>query len=60
MYEESAAIPMVVAPAPVLNESPAATCDTPVGLTDLSETIIDHFDAELPGERPGKSLHHWV
>jgi len=28
-----------------------------VSLLDISETIIDHFDASLQGERPGESLY---
>lgn len=57
MYEESVAIPLIVAPAPSLAAQPRPTCHTPVSLLDLSETIIDHFDANLPGQRPGKSLY---
>jgi len=57
MYEESAAIPLIVAPAPNLNVTPRAICNTPVSLLDISETIIDHFDASLQGERPGESLY---
>jgi choline-sulfatase len=58
MYEESAAIPLIVAP-PVGKEAASIpkTCDTPVSLIDVSETIIDHFNADLPGKRPGKSLY---
>lgn len=58
MYEESAAIPLIVAPAPSGGATPQATCKTTVSLLDVSETIIDHFDAELPGDRPGQSLYH--
>ena len=57
MYEESAAIPLIVAPAPGLGEDPRPTSATTTSLLDISETIIDHFDAELPGKRPGKSLY---
>lgn len=57
MYEESAAIPLIVAPAPDLGADPRPTSHTTTSLLDISETIIDHFDAELPGERPGKSLY---
>jgi len=35
----------------------AVTKDTPVSLLDVSETILDHFDAPLEGERPGQSLY---
>ncbi len=54
MYEESAAIPLIVAPAA---PSQARTCATSVSLLDLSQTIIDHFDADLEGARPGRSLY---
>jgi choline-sulfatase len=58
LYEEAAAIPLIVAP-PVgkQEKSVADVCDTPVSLIDVAETIIDHFDTELPGDRPGKSLY---
>lgn len=56
MYQESAAIPMIVAPAPNTGATPKV-CTTNVSLLDLSETIIDHFDAELPGDRPTQSLY---
>jgi len=57
MYEESAAIPLIVAPAPNADTAPRATCATTASLLDISETIIDHFDADLPGDRPGQSLY---
>lgn len=57
MYEESAAIPLIVAPAPDLAAEAPATCATTASLLDISETIIGHFGAELPGERPGQSLY---
>ncbi|WP_204114481.1 sulfatase-like hydrolase/transferase [Shimia biformata] len=57
MYEESAAIPLIVAPAPCLDAAPPPTCATTTSLLDVSETIIDHFDADLPGTRPGQSLY---
>lgn len=43
MYEESAAIPLIMAGPNV----PRGVCDTPVSLLDLSVTIAEHFDAEL-------------
>ena len=43
MYEESAAIPMIMAGPGV----PKGTCDTPVSLLDVSATIADHFGTEL-------------
>ena len=57
MYEESAAIPLIVAPAPNAGPPPRATCRTTASLLDVSETILDHFDADLPGTRPGQSLY---
>jgi choline-sulfatase len=64
MYQESAAIPLIIAPPPQLDTTAASgagevsrSCDTPVSLLDLSETILDHFGAELPGQRPGESLY---
>ncbi|MEM6386850.1 MAG: sulfatase-like hydrolase/transferase [Pseudomonadota bacterium] len=41
MYEESAAIPMIMAGP----ETPVGTCKTPVSLLDLSVTIAAHFGA---------------
>ena len=52
MYEESAAIPMIVAGP----GTEPGICETPVSLVDLSETVIEHFGARLAGERPGRSL----
>lgn len=57
MYEESAGIPLIVSPAPRLGATPPATCATTTSLLDISETIINHFDASLPGDRPGASLY---
>lgn len=57
MYEESAAIPMIIAPAPNLKAAPRAICGTTASLLDVSETILDHFEANLPGKRPGRSLY---
>ncbi|WP_417522715.1 sulfatase-like hydrolase/transferase [Marinovum sp.] len=57
MYEESAAIPLIVAPAPSSRVTSRATCATTASLLDISETILAHFDAELPGTRPGRSLY---
>ncbi|MCL4127902.1 UNVERIFIED_CONTAM: hypothetical protein GTU68_049837 [Idotea baltica] len=57
MYEESAGIPLIVAPAPNTVPAHRATCKTTTSLLDISETIIDHFGAELPGERPARSLY---
>ena len=43
MYEESAAIPLIMAGPDV----PAGTCATPVSLLDVSATIATHFGADL-------------
>ncbi len=43
MYEESAAVPLIVAGPDVAQ----GTCDTPVSLLDLSASIADHFGAEI-------------
>jgi len=52
MYEESAAIPLIMA-GPGVAQS---VCETPVSLIDLSATITDHFGETL-GEAPGASLY---
>ena len=57
MYEESAAVPLIIAPAPNSGAEPRATSATTTSLLDVSETILDHFDADLEGERPGRSLY---
>ncbi|WP_424988667.1 sulfatase-like hydrolase/transferase [Microbulbifer sp. S227A] len=57
MYEESAGIPLIVAPAPSTAPAGGEVCATTASLLDVSETIIDHFDATLPGERPARSLY---
>lgn len=57
MYEESAAVPLIVAPAPAAGLDLPKTVSTTASLLDISETIIDHFDADLAGERPGTSLY---
>jgi choline-sulfatase len=43
MYEESAAIPMIMAGPDV----PQGSCDIPVSLMDLSASIAQHFDADF-------------
>ena len=43
MYEESAAIPLIMAGPDV----PVGTCDTPASLLDISATITKHFDADF-------------
>ena len=53
MYEESAAIPLIISSSKII----PGRCDTPVSLLDLSETIVDHFDAESPNNGPGESLY---
>lgn len=57
MYNESVAVPLIVAPADGAANSMPPECRTPVSLLDLSQTIIEHFDASLAGQRPGKSLY---
>lgn len=52
MYEESAAIPMIMA-GPGIKDG---VCETPVSLVDLSATITDHFGEEL-NDAPGRSLY---
>lgn len=52
MYEESAAIPLIMAGPGVA----PGICETPVSLVDLSATITDHFGQTLD-EAPGRSLY---
>ncbi len=54
MYEESAAIPMIMA-GPQIE---SGICDTPVSLLDVSATITSHFGLTLNG--PGRSLADWA
>lgn len=54
MYEESAAIPLILAPP---GQSTPAVCETPVSLVDLSATIPDHFGAPFDYAGPGRSLY---
>ncbi len=60
MYEESVTVPLIVAPPKTAGDDMTSgrTCETPVSLLDVSETIIDHFGAALEDRRPGKSLYH--
>ena len=53
MYDEAAAVPLIIA-GPGVRQG---TCDTPVSLIDISETILDHFGAELDTVRAGASLY---
>lgn len=57
LYQESVAVPLIVAPAPSAAAACPATKGAAVSLLDISETIIEHFGADLPGERPGRSLY---
>jgi choline-sulfatase len=59
MYEESVAVPLIVAPPTGARDvmTSGAICPTLVSLLDVSQTIIDHFGASLEGERPGRSLY---
>lgn len=52
MYEESAAIPLIMAGPEIKH----GVCETPVSLIDLSTTIADHFGETL-GDTPGRSLY---
>ena len=52
LYEEAAGVPLIMA-GPGIGPG---VCETPVSLIDLSETVIEHFEARLAGERPGRSL----
>ena len=52
-YEPAAAVPLIMA-GPGVRQG---TCDTPVSLIDISETILDHFGAELDTVRAGASLY---
>ena len=53
MYEESSAIPLIISSSTMK----PGRCDTPVSLLDLSETIVDHFEAKSPNNGPGESLY---
>ncbi len=53
MYEESAAIPMIVA-GPGIEST---VCKTPVSLLDVSATIADHFGTTLSRESSAKPLN---
>lgn len=57
MYEESAAIPMIIAGADVPE---ANVCDTPVSLVDVYQTLVEGSGLELndveTGDMPGHSL----
>ena len=44
MYEEACAVPLIIA-GPGISPS---ICDAPVSLLDLSVTIADHFNTEIP------------
>ena len=52
MYEESAAIPMIIAGPDIK----AGICETPVSWLDVSATITDHFATVLPKGGPGVPL----
>lgn len=54
MYQESAAIPMIAVGD---GFEAGKQVITPTSLLDVSETILDHFDAPLDTERAGKSLY---
>ena len=52
MYEESAAVPLIVAHP----GQAAAVCETPVSLLDLSASIPAHFGVDFPNDGPGEPL----
>ncbi|MEC8563165.1 MAG: sulfatase-like hydrolase/transferase, partial [Pseudomonadota bacterium] len=52
IYDEAAAVPLIMA-GPGVRQG---TCDKPVSLIDIFETILDHFGAELDTVRAGASL----
>jgi choline-sulfatase len=45
LYQESVAVPMIMAGPDI----PIGTCETPVSLLDLSQSICTHFGAQLDG-----------
>lgn len=53
MYRESVSVPLIAC----VYGMAEGTCDTPLSLLDLSETIPAYFDLPWEGERPGQSLH---
>ena len=53
MYEESAAVPLIVA----RPGQDAGVCATPVSLLDLAATIPAHFGVDFPNAGPGRSLY---
>lgn len=52
MYEESAAIPMIMA-GPGIKPG---ICETPVSLLDVSSTIAEHFGTQLPKKGSARAL----
>lgn len=57
LYQEAAAVPLIVAPPAASTRSLPPLCETPASLIDVSETILDHFGLQLEGDRPGRSLY---
>ena len=51
-YEESVAVPLIMAGPDV----PRGTCNTPVSLLDLSQTVADHFGCEIDAAAGAESL----
>lgn len=54
MYEESAAIPLIMAGPDMARNVSGGVCETPVSLLDVSATIASHFGSSLNG--PGVNL----
>ena len=52
LYEESVAVPLIMAGEGI----PSGTCNTPVSLLDLSETIAQHFNCSIDGVQGSQPL----
>ena len=52
MYREAVGIPLIAS----VDGIPKGTCDTPVSLLDIAETIPRYFGLEWDGDRPGRPL----
>ncbi len=57
LYEEAAAVPMIIATPETRSRNTAVENHTPVSLVDLAPTIVDHFDTDLRDQHPGRSLY---
>lgn len=54
MYEESVKVPLIVANGSATMQG---ICRTPVSLVDISQTILEHFNADDRKKTSGKSLY---